>query len=84
MNDRFPQGNELSSFLSFLTLQAIINTLHRDLMNQAKSCTTIALCTRSNLPSTPAIGAYIDDLSYLIPPEDSVFAFDHFDELGAT
>jgi hypothetical protein len=84
MNDRFPQGNELSSFLACLTLQAIINTLHRDLMNQPESCTTLALCTRSNLPSTPTIGAYIDDLSYLVPSEDSVFAFDHFDELDAT
>jgi hypothetical protein len=35
-----------------------------------------------NLPSAPPIGAYIDDLSSLVPPEESLFAFDHFDELG--
>jgi hypothetical protein len=36
-----------------------------------------------NPPSTPPIGAYIDDLSCLVPPEDSLFASDCFDELGA-
>jgi hypothetical protein len=34
MNDRFPQGDTSSSFLSCFTLQAIINTLHRDLINK--------------------------------------------------
>jgi hypothetical protein len=37
-----------------------------------------------NPPSAPPIGAYIDDLSCLVPPEDSLFAFDWFDELGAS
>jgi hypothetical protein len=52
-------------------------------MTQADSRTTIALHTRSNPPSTPPIGAYIEELSCLVPPEDSLFAFDHFDELSA-
>jgi hypothetical protein len=84
MNDGFPQSNAVSALLSCLTLLAIINTLHRDLTNQAESHTTLALCTRLNPPSAPPIGAYIDDLSCLVPPEDSLFAFDWFDELGAS
>jgi hypothetical protein len=51
MNDGFPQSNAVSALLSCLTLLAIINTLHRDLTNQAESHTTLA-CTMYKIEST--------------------------------
>ena len=82
MTDGFPQGDALSSFLSCLTLHAVLSQLHKDLTIRAEQRIPIGRRTRSRPPTEPPMGAYIDDAAALVPPKDSNFAFERFDELG--
>jgi hypothetical protein len=73
MTDGFPQGDALRSFLSCLTLHAVLSQLHKDLTIRAEQRIPIGRHTRSRRPTEPPMGAYIDDAAALVPPEDSIF-----------